>query len=294
MSRNDERVRPGDRIEVTFDSERRYRAPSAPAPSEGYRVVHEDDEVVVADKAAGVFTVPAPSQRGESLAERLEHAYRARGYRAPLVRAVHRIDRFTSGLVAFARREEAWRKLRTQFAAGLPERVYLAVAEGNVGPDDGLLVHHLEEHEKSLKVRAVARSAGSKRAESRYRVLERFDHATLLEVRLRTGRRNQIRVQLAAEGHPLVGDHAYGRPSPLIGRTALHAARLAFDHPSRGSRLELASEPPADFRRLLSALRRGERADGAAARPAVPDEPEKEKRSSGKITRRRGPERRCT
>jgi len=172
---------------------------------------------------------------------------------------VHRIDLYTSGLVIFARTRAAWEDLKGQFASGSPERIYLAVAEGRVPTDSGRLVHHLKEHPKSFKVQATAAiDRGARRAASRFRVLERFgEAATLVEVSLETGRRNQIRVQFAATGHPLVGDVAYGHPSPLIGRTALHAARLRFRHPLDGRAVDFRSEIPGDLRRLLRRLRAG-------------------------------------
>ena len=255
VTRGDDRVRPGDRIEIEFDPGRRYRAPSAPPSAEGYRIVHEDADVVVVDKEPGFLSVPAPSAKGDSIQELLIESYRARGHGQPQVLPAHRIDRYTSGLVAFARNRAVWAALRSQFASGAPERIYLAVATGCVARDRGALEHRLEENPRSLKVRASTRG---RRAASAFRVLERFPHATLLEVRLDTGRRNQIRVQMAAEGHPLVGDHAYGKPSPLVDRTALHAARLAFDHPVTGKRIELASPLPRDLERLVARLRGGE------------------------------------
>ncbi len=256
VRRVDERVEPGDRIELVYEPEKRYRGPRTRREPLDFRIVHEDHQIVVADKAAGLLTVPTPSGAAESLQEKLSRSYQSRGYRAPTVLPVHRIDRYTSGLVAFALTEPAWRQIRAQFAAGLPERVYLAVAQGRVEPDEGTLVHHLEEHPRSLKIRAGRhRREGSKRASLAFVVRERFAEATLLEVRLETGRRNQIRVQLAAMGHPIVGDHAYGRPSPFIGRTALHAKRLSFDHPARGTRLTFDSDPPEDFQKLLATLR---------------------------------------
>lgn len=254
-----ERVDAGDRIEISHDPTSRYPSPRRPRREEGYRVVHEEREFVVVDKDPGLITVPAPAHAGESLVEKLALRLRKRGFREPRMLAVHRIDRFTSGLVVVARPGPAFESLRAQFASGSPERVYLAVADGRVEADSGTLVHHLAEHPRSLKVHEVPPSHGGRRASSTYRVLERFDHATLLEVRLETGRRNQIRVQLAAIGHPLVGDVAYGRRSPLIERTALHACRLSFAHPSKGARIQLEAEPPGDLRRLLAALRRGAR-----------------------------------
>jgi 23S rRNA pseudouridine1911/1915/1917 synthase len=252
-----ERVAAGDRIEITSDPGAGRAAPRRVHRGRGYRIVHEERDFVVVDKDAGLITVPSPSHRGESLVEILTDLYRKRGFRVPTMRAVHRIDRFTSGLVVAARTGPAFGVLRAQFASGRPGRVYLAIAEGRVERDQGRLVHRLAEHPVSLKVHPVENDSPGRKAVSSYRVKERFRTATLLEVTLETGRKNQIRVQLAAEGHPLVGDVAYGRPSPLIERTALHAYRLAFDHPSSGRRLEFEAPPPPDFRRLLSALRRG-------------------------------------
>jgi 23S rRNA pseudouridine1911/1915/1917 synthase len=252
-----DRVLEGDRLEASLDSGSRGTAPRRAHRGHGYRIVHEEREFVVVDKDAGLITVPSPSHRGESLIEILTDLYRRRGFREAAVRAVHRIDRFTSGLVVAARPGPVFASLRAQFASGLPDRVYLAVAEGRMERDEGRLVHRLAEHPVSLKVHPVPHGHAGRTAVSRFRVVERFPGATLLEVTLETGRKNQIRVQLAAERHALVGDGAYGRRSHLIDRTALHAYRLAFDHPARGRRLAFEAPPPADFRRLLAALRRG-------------------------------------
>lgn len=254
--RADHRLREGDVVEARWEPGRRYKAPRAAAlKGPGFRVVHEDDDVVVVEKAAGVLTVPAPSDRGISLLERLEHHYRKRGLREVSLEAVHRIDRYTSGLVAFARHGAARAALRSEFARGRPERVYLAVVEGRLESERGRLRHRLAENPKSLKVHVVLPQEEGRDASCSYRVLERFADATLVEVRLETGRRNQIRVQFAAVGHALVGDVAYGRPSPRIGRVALHARRLAFHSPA-GTALAFESDPPRDFNELVATLRR--------------------------------------
>lgn len=261
--RPDLRLRAGDRVEASWDRSRRHRAPPPSASrGPGFRIVHEDDDLVVAEKEAGILTVPAPSSGTASLLDRLEERYARRGFRKREVRAVHRIDRFTSGLVAFSRNARAFAALRAQFASGTPDRVYLAVVEGTPDPPSGRLAHRLVENPKSLKVRALSEEeleeggGASRPASCRYRTLEALGPATLVEVRLETGRRNQIRVQFAAAGHPLVGDVAYGEPSERIDRTALHAHRLAMDHPTTGKRLRFVSEPPPDFARLLRSLRR--------------------------------------
>jgi len=274
VSKVDERCAPGDRLEVAFEAGRKYDAPKKVPHGEGYRVVYEDDDLVVVDKEPGVITVPAPSEPDDSLVDRLLAAYKKRGVKRPRVLPAHRIDRFTSGLVAFARNGRALAALKEQFAASKPERVYLAFAAGKIAKDRGRLSHHLEENKKSLKVEVVPKGPRAKLASCTYRVVERFPRATLLEVTLETGRRNQIRVQLAAEGHPLLGDFVYGGPTALLGRTALHAHRLAFEHPKvPGKRVEVESPLPEDLTHLMGRLRRGaspERTAQSATRTRTP------------------------
>ncbi len=254
--RVDERLSEGDRVEAAFEAERGYRTPKRNRSSgPGFRVVFEDDHLIVVDKEAGFLTVPVPSLRGESLQDLLSARERLRG-RRDRVRAVHRIDRFTSGLVAYARDSRTWSALRRAFASGEPQRVYLAVVHGVPQPPAGRLAHALHEDPRSLKVRVVPPAPGARPATLRYRVKERFDDAALVEVRLETGRRNQIRVQFAAERHPLIGDRTYGTDSPLIGRVALHAWRLSLTHPVSGESLRFQADPPSDFRKLVRALRR--------------------------------------
>lgn len=271
VPRPDERLREGDEVVVRAEPGRRYRAPRRDlSAGPGFRVVHEDEDLVVADKDAGVLSVPVPSGKGEALSDLLAARYRLRGFRSARVRAVHRIDRFTSGLVAFSRREGAHAALRAAFAAGSPRRVYLAVAEGRVEKDSGRLVHHLVEDAKSLKVRPASDGERGTRASLSYRVIERFPSATLLEISLETGRRNQIRVQFAAEGHALVGDVAYGRPSKRIARVALHAWKLELEHPRTAARLAFEADPPADFESLVRALSGRRRGGHSPTRTSTP------------------------
>jgi 23S rRNA pseudouridine1911/1915/1917 synthase len=258
VTKPDERISAGDCIEVAAEAGRKYSAAArAPRGGDGWRVVHEDDDLIVVDKDAGVLTVPTAAAVGDSLEEMLLASYRKRGHKKPTLYVVHRIDRFTSGLVVFARNHAAAMELRRQFKERTPERIYLAVAEGRVEPDRGRLTHSLGENPKSLKIHVVAKESEGRLASLRYRVLERFPHAALLEVALETGRRNQIRVQFAAERHPLVGDFSYGHPSLLIPRVALHAHRLGFDTPRGRKRLQFESPVPEDFQRLLKKLKGG-------------------------------------
>jgi len=264
VKRNDEtaadpadRAAAGDVLAARFDPDTRYTAPSSRRSEVGFTTILEDKAFVVVDKPAGVLTVPVPDSSEETLVERIEESLRRRGFRHPEVRAVHRIDRPTSGLVLVARTPAATENLIRQFALREPLRQYLAVCEGSVEPAEGTLVSWLVEHPKSHKMRPTSDRTAGQEAILHYQRVEALAGASLVRVRLETGRHNQIRVQFAERGWPLVGDLVYGHPSPLIRRAALHAERLGFDHPITGKRIEVETPPPADFERLLRRLRSG-------------------------------------
>jgi 23S rRNA pseudouridine1911/1915/1917 synthase len=147
---------------------------------------------------------------------------------------VHRLDRDTSGVLVFAKGEFMRDRLQALFAEHDIERAYVAIVHGKPRPH--------------LRVRTVADAKLGKEAVTRYRTVASGRHASILELALETGRRHQIRVQLAAAGHPVVGDRIYGRDEDPLGRLALHARRLAFVRPDTGRRVELTAEPPASFR----------------------------------------------
>lgn len=239
-------------------------AAAAPLP---FPIVHEDDQIVVIDKPAGLLTIATERERertayrllGDHLAarpavsldprapRRVQGA--ARGRRpAPLVFVVHRLDRDTSGLVCFARSSEAKRRLQLQFAARSVERTYVAVVEGVVREESGTLAGRLLDQGPG-PVRPTRDRRRGREAITRFRVRERRRETTLVEIALVTGRRAQIRAQLAALGHPIVGDHLYGGRRDPLGRLCLHATRLGFRHPS-GQRVVYESPPPAAFHRI--------------------------------------------
>jgi len=221
------------------------RPAGRPLPAD-LRVVHEDADLLVFDKPAGLLTIATERERDRT-AYRLLWDYLAGQTppRRPFI--VHRLDRDTSGLVVLAKSPAVKRRLQAQFEARTVERVYVALVEGRVRDDAGTLTTRLVE-DRSLRVRPARRGAAAAReAITHYRVLERRADATLLEIALGTGRRRQIRVQLAALGHPIVGDADHG--SRRLGRLRLHAARLTFVHPATGRHLSLDSPPPSDLAR---------------------------------------------
>src|SRR5262249_46488963 len=156
---------------------------------------------------------------------------------------VHRLDRDTSGLIVFAKSERAKRRLQAQFEARAVERIYVAVVEGHVSPQEGTLDSPLTE-DKALRVRPGPTGEG---AITRYRVRERRRDSTVLDLSLGTGRRHQIRVQLAAMGHPIIGDDAHGSRARRRSRLCLHASGLGFTHPQSGARVHFESAPPAGW-----------------------------------------------
>jgi 23S rRNA pseudouridine1911/1915/1917 synthase len=227
-------------------------------------IVYEDDTLLVLDKPAGLLAVPLPLRRREnarSVFDDLKEYLRRRGRRRPFV--VHRIDRDTSGLVVFAKSAAAQDHLKGQFKRHLPERVYQAVVYGHPSPASGTWRDHLVWDDRSLIQKEThPRDPRGKDAISHYKVLEPLKGAALIEVRLVTGRRNQIRIQARLRGHTLVGEqrYTYG-PDSLrsIGfpRQALHAHRLAFKHPVDGRELRFEAALPQDLVDLIARLRRG-------------------------------------
>ena len=203
------------------------------------------------EKPPGLLTIGTEHER-ERTAYRMVWAYLkgARPPRRPFI--VHRLDRETSGLLVVAKTPEAQARLQGQFAAGNAERRYAAIVEGVVTRDEGMLRDVLIE-ERSLRVRPAdpSRPAPKGRrariAITWYRVIERRADVTRLAIKLGTGRRHQIRVQLAKIGHPVVGDVRHGARRDPLRRLCLHATRLGFRHPDTGAPVEFDSAPPAAF-----------------------------------------------
>ncbi len=193
------------------------------------------------DKPARLLTVATERER-ERTAYRLLWDYLAaqRPRARPFI--VHRLDRETSGLLVFAKSPETKRRLQDQFEARAVERTYVALVKGHVRRESGGLESRLVE-DRNLRVH-TARGPEGKTAITSYRVLSRGQDTTRLELFLGTGRRRQIRVQLAAIGHPIVGDREHGGPGGQFRRLCLHATRLGFIHPGSGKAMRFESAAP--------------------------------------------------
>jgi 23S rRNA pseudouridine1911/1915/1917 synthase len=232
---------------------------AAPLTPVNLEVVYEDNALVVINKPAGLLSVPLERKSGaSSVYDHLERSLRSHGKRRPLI--VHRIDQDTSGLVLFAKDDRTQATLKAQFRRHEPHREYWAVVYGHPNPPAGTWRDHLVWDTKAMiQKRTAPHDPRGTEAISRYRTLEMFRDASLVEVQLHTGKRNQIRLQARLRGHALVGERRYVigvQPASItFPRHALHAYRLAFQHPAHGRRVRFEAPLPGDLADLLARLR---------------------------------------
>ncbi len=257
------RLRGGEEVEVE---------PAALPPLKAYAedlplaILYEDADVVAVDKPAGMVVHAGAGRHSGTLVNALLHRFAslAAGGGDERPGIVHRLDRFTSGVLLVARTDAAHRSLASQFAGRTVEKVYLALVHGNVKDDQGRIEKPIS-RDPARRVRMTARRAEGRAAITEYRILERFAGFTYLEVRIRTGRTHQIRAHFASIGHPVAGDRLYGAPAkpagqPPLERTFLHAHRVRFAHPTTGEAVTvespLAPELAAWMRNLAPGARR--------------------------------------
>ena len=260
------RLKSGQAISVRLPAPQ----PAVPLPEDiPLAVIYEDRHLLVVDKPAGLVVHPGAGRATGTLVNALLHRVRDLSGIGGVVRPgiVHRLDRGTSGLLVVAKDDASHLALSRQFSGRTVDKEYLAVVLGVPRAVEGTIdvpIGRDPVHRKRMSVRAPRGRA----ARSTYRLVEAFDGAALLRVRIATGRTHQIRVHLSALGHPVAGDRTYGgrrRPASrrpearaaleALTRPALHAARLAFTHPSSGERVSFESPLPEDLQALLAALR---------------------------------------
>jgi 23S rRNA pseudouridine1911/1915/1917 synthase len=222
-----------------------------PDPSVAFGVAYEDDDVLVVDKPAGLVVHPAAGHWTGTLAQGLA----ARGVTTERGGIVHRLDRDTSGLLLVAKAPQALRQLQDELRERHVEREYLALVEGRPSARTATIDAPIGRDRRD-RTRHSTDTDAPREAVTHLEIVESLPATTLLRVRLETGRTHQIRVHLQAIGHPVVGDPLYGsRLSLGLERQFLHAARLAFDHPRDGRRVEVRSALPSDLAAALRAAR---------------------------------------
>jgi 23S rRNA pseudouridine1911/1915/1917 synthase len=234
--------------------------PASPAPVDGLVVLYDDDDVVVVDKPIGVAAHPSPGWTGPTVVQGLA----AMGYRIATSGAaerqgvVHRLDAGTTGVMAVAKSEHAYSFLKRAFKGRTVDKRYSALVQGHPDPTSGTIDAPIDRHPSADYKFAVV--AGGRPSVTHYETVEAFRAASLLDIRLETGRTHQIRVHMAAVRHPCVGDLTYGADPVLAARLGLtrqwlHARELAFEHPSSGAQLRVVSPFPADLQHALDVLR---------------------------------------
>jgi len=260
-------LKAGDRISGTLPQPKSLSLKPEPLPLD---IIYEDSSIIVIDKPSGMVVHPAYGNPSGTLVNALlYHCKDLAGINGVLRPGiVHRLDKDTSGVMVVAKDDEAYHQLTKQFKNRTVEKVYLAIAYGQFAKDEGLIDSAIGRHPSERK-RMSTRTQKGRTAITRWKVLERLDGFTLLEIFPQTGRTHQIRVHLSSMGHPLLGDPLYGRKGrpgaihdPLLkecvkrmNRQALHAHRLGFNHPRTEERVRFVSPIPQDMKEVLEWLR---------------------------------------
>jgi 23S rRNA pseudouridine1911/1915/1917 synthase len=236
------RVVPGDVVEIFARGDSCVRV-------RGLQIVFEDKDILLIEKPAGLLTVATPHERERTAYAYLRQYLRERNPTQKLF-VVHRLDKFASGVLVFAKSEPVQARLKTLFAGHNIQRGYWAIVEGRVQKERGTIRSYLAE-DRLKRMHSTGDRRAGKEAVTHYRVLRRFPQLTSLEITLETGRKNQIRVHLAELGHPIVGDQAYGSRMNPMGRLGLHAFLLGFKHPVLGTPILHTTKAPPEFSRYL-------------------------------------------
>jgi 23S rRNA pseudouridine1911/1915/1917 synthase len=255
---------------IAWDENRKARVRvRSPLP-----LLYEDERLLIVDKPAGLLSVPsAPGLAEDCVTARMaEYAERLRT-RHPFIAAAHRLDRDTSGALALALDPHMRATLRDLFRAHAIDRRYQALVAGEPHSDSGAIDAPIRDAYRDGRRGIAKPGEEGKPARTLYRVMERFGTASLIELKLETGRQHQIRIHLAHLGHPVIGDATYGQPSTAarrIGRQMLHAAFLGFRHPDSRQPISAKSPLPADFEAALRRLRANRPRAPRGPRPITP------------------------
>ncbi|MBY0014263.1 RluA family pseudouridine synthase [Paenibacillus typhae] len=211
----------------------------------GLTIVHEDDDLIVIQKDAGLLSIATGDENEQTAYRQLMEHVRLGNPRNRIF-VVHRLDRDTSGVMMFAKSEAVQQKLQNNWKDMVKERSYVALVEGAVKKAEGTISSWLKET-STLKMYSSPHEGDGQHAVTHYKLIQANRHFSLLEVRLETGRKNQIRVHMADIGHPIAGDKKYGAETKAVGRLGLHARVLSFVHPTTGDLLTFESPIPKTF-----------------------------------------------
>ena len=268
-------IRPGEEIQIELPPSPPLEAAPEPIPLE---LIFEDSEIIVINKPAGMVTHPGAGVLSGTLANALVYHFsrisqeppRRGGASRPGI--VHRLDAGTSGLIVVAKTDQAHLRLAEQFQSRTVYKGYKALVFGSLRANEGRIEAPIGRHPRSRIKMAVRPEGEGRHALTLYRVAERFDLFTLLDLEIRTGRTHQIRVHLAHINHPIVADSIYdgGRANTIkskklraaiaqLSRPFLHASQLSFDHPKTGERMEFSLSLPEDLRSFLETTRNMDR-----------------------------------
>lgn len=218
----------------------------------GLKLLYEDRDVLVVDKPAGVLSMASERERERTAYfVMMDYVRKGNPKSRNRVYIVHRLDRETSGVLLLAKSEEAKRKLQENWDT--TDKRYLAVVHGRVKQDKGTIESYLTENVAHVVYSTEDRTRG-KLSKTEYRVLKKTENRTLVQVRLLTGRKNQIRVHFADEGHPIVGDRKYGDKKDPVRQLALHALAIEFAHPHSGEPIRCTAPVPRQFEHLVGRI----------------------------------------
>lgn len=246
-SENGKLIRPGDRVEVRYDPQQGYPEKKKKWTDRTFQIVYEDEHLLVVNKSANVLTVATDHGEFNTLENRVTHYLRSTGHKRKAF-VVHRLDRGVSGLLVFAKTPKILFALQEQFKDRKPERVYLAIVAGHLKPVKGTFRSYLVTGD-NLDQYSTREEGKGELAITHYEVQRQLADTTLVEVRLETGRRNQIRVHFADHGYPVLGDPRYNRKLARHerwpkSRLALHATSLGFIHPATLKPIQFHAELP--------------------------------------------------
>lgn len=215
------------------------------------KILYEDDAIIVVEKKEGLLTMATVRESDEMTAYSILKSHLKKGNPRAELYTVHRLDRETSGVLLFAKTKDVQFSMQSHWHEIVTKRCYVALVEGEPEKSNNTIVSWLTENKKSYKIHSSWTNNGGQQAITHYTVMQSNGEYSLLSVELETGRKNQIRVQLAAIGHPVVGDKKYGSGTTPIKRLALHAQLLEFIHPITHKSMRFETPVPKEFKLLL-------------------------------------------